>query len=164
VAQVKWHWQKKAAKEQISKVKKLRKALDLLEEDKTEAKQPLQTLGEYLRSVREDGAAQQIGPAEEKTGVWWLDGVKREQGVAQETGWDKFGAGHEAKDMVNSPAHYTHGGIETIDFIEAKQLGYHLGNVVKYVSRAPHKGRHIEDLKKARWYLDREIERVEADV
>jgi DNA topoisomerase IA len=51
--------------------------------------------------------------------------------------------------MVNSPAHYTVGGIETIDFIEAKDLSYHLGNAVKYISRAPHKGRQIEDLKKA---------------
>jgi DNA-binding CsgD family transcriptional regulator len=63
----------------------------------------------------------------------------------------------DEKDMVNSPAHYTVGGIETIDFIEAKDLSYHLGNAVKYISRAPHKGRQIEDLKKARWYLDREI-------
>jgi hypothetical protein len=53
------------------------------------------------------------------------------------------------------------GGIETIDFIEAKQLSYHLGNVVKYVSRAGHKGERLEDLKKARWYLDREIENLE---
>lgn len=64
-------------------------------------------------------------------------------------------------DVVNHPAHYKTGGIETIDYIEAKQLGYHLGNVVKYVSRADHKGKQIEDLKKARWYLDREIERLE---
>jgi hypothetical protein len=64
-------------------------------------------------------------------------------------------------DAVNHPPHYKTGGIETIDYIEAKQLGYHLGNVVKYVSRADHKGKQIEDLKKARWYLDREIERLE---
>ena len=60
-------------------------------------------------------------------------------------------------DPVNHPSHYKVGGIETIDFIEAKQLGYHLGNVVKYVTRADHKGRKLEDLKKARWYLDRAI-------
>lgn len=60
-------------------------------------------------------------------------------------------------DMVNHPAHYKSGGIETIDFIEAKKLGYNLGNVVKYVSRSEHKGTPIQDLKKARWYLDREI-------
>lgn len=62
-------------------------------------------------------------------------------------------------DAVNHPDHYKVGGIETIDFIEAKKLNYHLGNVVKYVARADHKGKRLEDLKKARWYLDREIER-----
>jgi hypothetical protein len=65
---------------------------------------------------------------------------------------------HEPKsDPVNHPAHYRVGGIETIDFIEAKQLNYNLGNVVKYVTRADHKGNRLEDLEKARWYLDREI-------
>ena len=63
-------------------------------------------------------------------------------------------------DMVNHPAHYKAGGIETIDFIEAKTLGYHLGNVVKYVSRADHKGNKLEDLKKAQWYLARAIEKL----
>jgi folate-dependent phosphoribosylglycinamide formyltransferase PurN len=60
-------------------------------------------------------------------------------------------------DLVNHPPHYKAGGVETIDFIEAKDLNYRLGNVVKYVTRAEKKGNPIEDLKKARWYLDREI-------
>ena len=60
-------------------------------------------------------------------------------------------------DPVNNPAHYTVGGIETIDFIEAKKLGYNLGNVVKYLTRADHKGNKLEDLRKAQWYLTREI-------
>lgn len=66
-------------------------------------------------------------------------------------------------DPVNHPAHYKIGGVETIDFIEAKGLGYHLGNVVKYITRAGHKGTSsgMEDLKKARWYLDRAIEKNE---
>lgn len=64
-------------------------------------------------------------------------------------------------DMVNSPAHYIVGGVETIDFIEAKGLGYHLGNCIKYISRADYKGDRLEDLKKARWYLQREIDRLE---
>ena len=63
---------------------------------------------------------------------------------------------------MNHPPHYKAGGIETIDFIEAKRLGYHLGNVVKYVVRSDLKGSPVEDLKKARWYLQREIERREA--
>ena len=66
-------------------------------------------------------------------------------------------------DNVNSPAHYTSGGIETIDFIEAKELNYNLGNVVKYVSRAGKKDNRVEDLKKAAWYLKREIKKWEVD-
>ena len=62
-----------------------------------------------------------------------------------------------APDPVNNPAHYTAGGIETIDFIEAKRLGYNLGNVVKYITRADHKNNKLEDLRKAQWYLTREI-------
>lgn len=61
-------------------------------------------------------------------------------------------------DPVNHPAHYKVGGIETIDFIEAKNLDYNLGNVVKYVTRADHKGNKLEDLRKAQWYLTRAIE------
>jgi hypothetical protein len=60
-------------------------------------------------------------------------------------------------DSVNNPAHYTAGGIETIDFIEAKKLNYNLGNVIKYLTRADHKGNKLEDLRKAQWYLTREI-------
>lgn len=63
-----------------------------------------------------------------------------------------------APDAVNHPAHYKVGGVETIDFIEAKGLNYHLGNVIKYITRADHKGDRIENLKKAQWYLAREIE------
>jgi Protein of unknwon function (DUF3310) len=65
-------------------------------------------------------------------------------------------------DEVNHPYHYTAGGIETIDFIEAKGLGYNLGNVIKYVSRAFLKNSQtegdIKDLEKAQWYLKREID------
>jgi hypothetical protein len=64
-------------------------------------------------------------------------------------------------DAVNHPAHYKVGGIETIDFIEAKKLGYNLGNVVKYLTRADHKGNKLQDLRKAQWYLEREIFNVE---
>lgn len=64
-------------------------------------------------------------------------------------------------DLVRQPPHYTFSRIEVIDAIEAWQLGFHLGNVVKYVARAAHKGQQLDDLKKARWYLDREIARLE---
>ena len=63
---------------------------------------------------------------------------------------------------VNHPAHYTAGGIEVYDFIKAKKLSYELGNVVKYVSRAEYKGNKLQDLQKARWYLDAAIKQETA--
>jgi hypothetical protein len=62
-------------------------------------------------------------------------------------------------DPVNHPPHYKAGGIETIDFIEAKDFNYRLGNVVKYLSRAGKKAGSdpVQDLEKAAWYLNREI-------
>jgi hypothetical protein len=60
-------------------------------------------------------------------------------------------------DPVNHPAHYKVGGIETIDFIEAKKLNYNMGNAVKYITRADHKGNRLQDLEKAIWYLKREL-------
>ena len=67
-------------------------------------------------------------------------------------------------DMVNHPSHYTDGKIEVIDFIEDKKLGYHLGNAVKYICRAGKKdpAKEVEDLQKAAWYINREIQRLEA--
>jgi hypothetical protein len=62
-------------------------------------------------------------------------------------------------DPVNHPFHYTLGSIEVIDVIEDWQLSYHLGNAVKYIARAKHKGEYIQDLKKAVWYLQREIDK-----
>lgn len=65
-------------------------------------------------------------------------------------------------DQVNSPPHYIAGGIETIDFIEAKGLNYNRGNAVKYISRAGLKSKatEINDLEKAIWYLNREIKNL----
>lgn len=65
-------------------------------------------------------------------------------------------------ETVNHPAHY--GGdttYEAIKVIEAWGLGFCLGNAVKYICRAGKKDAQLEDLKKARWYLDREIQRME---
>lgn len=55
----------------------------------------------------------------------------------------------QKEDVVNHPPHYTRGKIEVIDFIEDQQFPYHLGNVIKYISRAGHKGDKLEDLKKS---------------
>ena len=67
----------------------------------------------------------------------------------------------ETSSAVAHPKHYNVGRIEVIDAIEAWSLGFNLGNVVKYVARADHKSAPVEDLKKACWYLMREIERRE---
>ena len=64
-------------------------------------------------------------------------------------------------DPINKPAHYNQGSIEPIDYIEANNLGYHEGNVIKYVTRANFKGTKVQDLKKARWYLERLIQDLE---
>jgi hypothetical protein len=67
------------------------------------------------------------------------------------------------KEAVDHPSHY--GGAdnpyEAINVVEAWGLNFHLGNVVKYISRAGKKGDALEDLKKARWYLEREITNLE---
>ena len=66
----------------------------------------------------------------------------------------------KGKEMVNHPSHYNQ-GIEAIDYIESHKMNFNIGNVIKYVTRAKHKGTELEDLKKASWYLNREIERLE---
>jgi hypothetical protein len=78
---------------------------------------------------------------------------------------DYFGAEttHKPTMLIDHPQHY--GGeenpYEAIKVIEAWELDFHLGNVVKYISRAGKKGSKIEDLKKAQWYLNRFIEQAE---
>lgn len=68
-------------------------------------------------------------------------------------------------ETVNHPFHY--GGenspYEAIKVIEAHDLGFHLGNAVKYILRARHKGDPITDLKKAIWYIQRKIEQTPSD-
>ena len=64
---------------------------------------------------------------------------------------------------VHNPAHYKSGGIEVIDVIEAFDLNFRLANVIKYVLRAGRKGDALEDLEKAAWYLDREIDKLESE-
>ncbi len=71
----------------------------------------------------------------------------------------------KAKDIVNSPFHYTRNGMETIDVIENSMnreqfCGYMRGNIIKYLLRYEHKN-GIEDLKKANWYLNRLIKTLE---
>lgn len=68
--------------------------------------------------------------------------------------------GEDVDDVVNSPEHYRQGGIEAIDAIQASMtseefIGYLRGNAQKYLWRYRHKGKPVEDLRKAKWYLDR---------
>jgi len=69
-------------------------------------------------------------------------------------------------DNVNHPTHYNVGKIEVIDVIDDWNLGFCLGNTIKYIGRAGHKDKTktIEDLKKAAWYLNRHIENLEKSI
>ena len=64
-----------------------------------------------------------------------------------------------SNNQVENPSHYNSGKIEVIDFIEDQNLNFHLGNAVKYISRAGKKDpvKFREDLEKAVWYLNREL-------
>ena len=67
------------------------------------------------------------------------------------------------KEAIDHPSHYNMGKYEAIDVIEDWNLGFNLGNTIKYISRAGHKDKDktIEDLKKSLWYLQREIDNLE---
>jgi hypothetical protein len=63
----------------------------------------------------------------------------------------------EQPDMINHPKHYNVDGYEVIDIIDAFKLNFNMGNALKYLLRADRKGNKEQDLKKALWYLQREI-------
>lgn len=67
-------------------------------------------------------------------------------------------------EAVHHPKHYNSGKIEVIDFIDDQKLGFALGNTIKYICRADHKGTKIQDLEKAAWYLNHEIEKLKEKV
>ena len=73
--------------------------------------------------------------------------------------------GPQKNDPVNHPSHYTSGSIEVIDFIEDQKMPYHLGSAIKYICRAGKKDptKTTEDLRKAAWYINRYIERLEKE-
>ena len=68
-------------------------------------------------------------------------------------------------DIVNHPNWYADSNIEVIDYIEDKGFGYHLGNAIKYISRAGKKdpSKETEDLRKAVWYIERYIQLIEGE-
>ena len=69
----------------------------------------------------------------------------------------------KGKERVNHPSHYNK-GIETIDYIESWNMDFNIGNVIKYVTRAGHKDNKLEDLEKAKWYLEREINKAKGNI
>lgn len=92
----------------------------------------------------------------------WFDGAANAMKAFASNG---VSMKNENNDKVNNPAHYTAGGIETLDYIKAKVSdypSYAVGNILKYVSRYEHKN-GIEDLKKAQFYLNNLIEWMESD-
>ena len=64
---------------------------------------------------------------------------------------------NQPTDSVNSPAHYNVGKIEVIEAIEDWQLNFNLGNAIKYIARCEHKENKKQDLEKAKWYIEREL-------
>lgn len=76
---------------------------------------------------------------------------------------------YDGTDMVNHPPHYNFGRVETIDYIEdcignRGLVDYCIGNALKYISRAHYKGKFLEDLKKAVWYLNKAVETYEYEI
>lgn len=90
--------------------------------------------------------------AKDKDGsiIWATNGVERMRIPAE-------------GDYVHSPKHYTAGKYEVIDVIEDWNLNFRLANTIKYIARHQHKGKPLEDLKKALWYLQREIDKYGTD-
>jgi hypothetical protein len=68
--------------------------------------------------------------------------------------------GNDGLVEIDHPKYYNTGNIEVIEAIEDWKLGFHLGNAIKYIARAQHKGKLVEDLQKAKWYLERYLASV----
>ncbi len=106
-----------------------------------------------------------------RTGATYVATVKRGESIEQalrRVGCnnlaDFWKVSDEAKDaaadMVNNPPHYNQGKIEVFDFIKDQKLNYAEGCVVKYVSRYKYKGTPLQDLEKAKWYLEKLIKEL----
>ena len=87
--------------------------------------------------------------------------VEIDQNSEAEAGARQCGA-DAGTEAVNHPAHYNKGKFEVIEVIEDWRLNFQLGNAIKYIARHNHKANALEDLKKAAWYLNDEIKRLEA--
>jgi len=113
------------------------------------------------KNMREDEwQPSPVLPVPEAGSGWvhrWIDTNKLDEDLKDKLASQLITMIEPASDPVNHPAHYKTGGIETIDFIEAKEFNYNMGNAVKYISRAEYKGNKRQDLEKAIWYLNREL-------
>lgn len=109
---------------------------------------------EDKKSKKVDEGAPVISKTETTESYITADSVKDLYDVATDIKPNK------TSNAIDHPSHYNRGKIEVIDFIEDQGLSFHLGNVIKYIARAGSKGDKLEDLKKARWYLDRYINEV----
>lgn len=88
---------------------------------------------------------------------------RRGMGRANGGPWYCLACESESADLVNHPAHYTTGKIEVLDFIQDQKFGYLDGQCVKYLARYRFKGKPLEDLRKAAFYLDRLISSIESE-
>jgi len=89
-----------------------------------------------------------------------METVSTVEGVLRSKKDSVTSADQNCKEMVNHPDHYNNhpSGVECIDVVE--HFSFNIGNAMKYLWRSPYKGKQLEDLKKARWYIEREIEKL----
>jgi translation initiation factor 2B subunit (eIF-2B alpha/beta/delta family) len=90
------------------------------------------------------------------------EAIAESERMAESSNIDKYGAHKvmkeiQEREMVNHPDHYQGNKTEVIDIIEDYNLGFSLGNAIKYILRADKKGNKKQDLEKAIWYLEREL-------
>lgn len=90
------------------------------------------------------------------------EAIAESERMVESSNIDKYGAHKvmkeiQEREMVNHPDHYQGSKMEVIDIIEDYNLGFSLGNAIKYILRADKKGNKKQDLEKAIWYLEREL-------
>jgi hypothetical protein len=143
---------KKKKSKIVKAVKEMKQALDVIEKKPTKLIIQPQHKNTAMKLLAE------LNAAEKKPQRVMINLARRKDGAIIDL--NKGGEVISPPDLVNRPPHYTDGGIDTLKFIEAKDLNYRLGNVVKYISRTGKKvdSDPLQDLEKARFYLEREIE------
>ena len=118
-------------------------------------------IGEILQDMKNDTYIVKVGNECCCIAFNFLKKVEETSLISPSAKEDSTNRCKEENDIIEHPAHYTQ-GIECMDYIESHKLNYARGNIIKYVTRAglKNESKEVEDLEKARWYLDREIEPV----